>query len=146
MEIIAANLLIDRNSPGQSSRGQRCSTWVWKCACMTQDKMKTQSVYNWANDTAGLRASPTWQEWLLLKLLKCTNLNEGNKTPVFFSALKNGGRGNISRMMIFGHFKQTRTYDASNPAERISIPRGRTESTTEHNALTPSHTAMHAWI
>lgn len=70
--------------------------------------------------------------------------NQRQQNPVFVSVSKEGGRGNISRILIFGHFKQTRTYDASNPAERISIPSGRTECTAEYSALTPSHTAMHA--
>lgn len=46
--------------------------------------------------------------------------------------------------MISGHFKQTTTYDASNPAEHISIPGGRTECSTEYSALSPRYTVMHA--
>lgn len=46
---------------------------------------------------------------------------------------------------FFWHFKQTRTYDASNPAESVSIPGGSAERSAEYSALTPRHTAMHAF-
>lgn len=47
---------------------------------------------------------------------------------------------------VFEHFKQTRTYNECNPAERVSTPGVNAERSAEYSALTPRHTAMHAYM
>lgn len=56
----------------------------------------------------------------------------------------NGGNRNIVAINILPHFKESRTYDASNPAERVCIPGGCVERSAEYSAHTPRNTAMHA--
>lgn len=49
-----------------------------------------------------------------------------------------GAGGNILGIVIFGLFKHTRTYDASNPTEHINV--------SGECTLTPRHTTMQTCI
>lgn len=49
------------------------------------------------------------------------------RKSVFSFLCANTGRENIFRIVLFGDIKQRRTYDSSNPAERVSIPGGSME-------------------